>query len=456
MDLNNVPPAQVDRIANRVNDAKHNSYALNLPVKALSERGGGSPDNTRDKRGAHVQLLADESFLSLVHDFIFKEVAPWLLTEKTNLDEALAAAARTKCKKEKGKRKLFAAQGSFNAVLFVLVTAVAAAAARPRDKNGKVMEYELYMAAFFPSHPVYQLSFFSVANEAFARIRGIVRTAEDAEIGRVTATAAAAAASPILQRVREELGPIQAQQGVLEKKVDAMLSILVEMKASASALPVSEQAAATATPTVTVVGQSTAAAEQWPIVTEHHEDPVESTSTSASTRRRRDSVIVYSEGHVRMKELKFYPDAQSIFDDCFTGLNGTKSIKALEAEGTSWRSYDNGRKRFHELSFFIRFLERQAALPGSSHAAAVLELQRRVDTLGSCGRSTCPNWHGLIKQLNQEPEEQARKRPRRSSSVDTSAPSAAPWAEEDVPIEGAYALEEDPHLHGHVATSQGL
>ena len=448
MDLNNVSTAQVDRLANRVHDAKANSYALNLPLQALSERGGGCPDATKDKRGAHVDLLSDEEFCSHVEEFILDDVAPWLRTEKVNLAAAVAEAARTKSKTEMGKRHLFAGQGSLNAVMFAISVAVVAAAARPRDGQGRIIEGEKHMAALFPNNPVYQLPCF--LGEPFAKICAAVRAAENREMGRSNARAEVAAASPVLQRVREELAPLRQATderfSQLEGKVDLMLSLLSQKAAVPEPVPTTTAAVTAQATTAAVTAQATVLFSIPASVSTQS-----AAKMTSGTRHRRDKAINYALGHFRLKELSTYATAQSLFDDYTIGVNGNKSIKQLESEGKSWRGYDGAKQRWSELSVIFRFLDRYEALPGSSAIAAVQELQRRLDAVGFQGRSIKPNWHGLIKELRTEPDERARKRQRQATSLAASEPP--PWATVN---EGGVAPEEDPRLHHRVADAMGL
>ena len=82
-DESGVHPEQVDRLCNRIHDAKHSSYALNLPRDALVARAGGDPNSHGSYYAAHFAPMSN---------VLVELLLPWLRAEKDKLKVALEEA----------------------------------------------------------------------------------------------------------------------------------------------------------------------------------------------------------------------------------------------------------------------------------------------------------------------------------------------------------------------------
>ena len=99
-----VHPEQVDRLANRIHDAKHNSYATNFPRDALVAIAGG--DHQYQSAFCVTHLLPMD--MSVV-----EEALPWIKDEREKLQSAVAEAGAA-CHGKMSSGRLYCAQGKTN------------------------------------------------------------------------------------------------------------------------------------------------------------------------------------------------------------------------------------------------------------------------------------------------------------------------------------------------------
>jgi len=221
LDERNVLPEFVDRLANRLHDAKHSSYALNLPRDALL----GSAAFPGDVKN-HACYNPPHTSVEISDDAIF-ELLPWLRAERAKLDAALRAAEGLSFE-EKKKARLFCLQGGYDAIVFVVSTLIQVAAARPRDACGVIMATSKRMFELFPNNPVFQLAFFK--SDIFSAICCQVQAAEDFEIQGLVEDAAMGGLhmSPIASRLEAVVGPRLEAASSRIGQVQQDISLLVQ------------------------------------------------------------------------------------------------------------------------------------------------------------------------------------------------------------------------------------
>ena len=151
LDERNVLPEFIDRLANRLFDAKHSSYTLNLPRDALL----GSAACPGDVRN-HACYNPPHTSVQISDDALF-ELLPWLKAERAKLHAALLEAEGMSFA-EKKKARLFCLQGGFDAIKFVVSTLIQVAAARPRDARGVIVATSKRMCELFTNNPVFHFS----------------------------------------------------------------------------------------------------------------------------------------------------------------------------------------------------------------------------------------------------------------------------------------------------------
>ena len=456
MDANGVRAEDVDRLANRVKDAKSNSYALNLPVPSVAERGGRRLDDLNGPGPAHMQALP-----LVTSEHLNELTQGWILEEMRKVEEALETAARSASPSTQMRKfKLFAAKGSLAAVVFALKVCILAAAARPRDEFGHIVTESEPLFKKFPGFPPFQLPFFKSAS--FMILVRSVRQHEDNEIqGTPTANI-----TPVVTRVREAVEPLRTavSNGFLGFKLDleaeraarqesdkknASLEGMIRFHFSGAPLSHGDGHVHT-----TVQGQSG--------VQDSSVLPESSQEEEEAQARGYLCPLDFSKGHLPVKPLSSHVDIASICTDYITGINGTQSVKSLEAGGKKWRGWKGGAQRFNEYAVIYRLLDRQAEALGSYDEATKSLHKLVTEQFPPRGKSRSHNWKAAIKYLREQEKleygEHLPKRIKRGMGL----PSRPPQVEDEVFIDfhrdGSVieAPEVDPRLHDAVAGFMGL
>ena len=129
-----VSDEDIDRHCNRSQEGRsmctNDSYFVNFMRACLIVAAGGDREHPSSFHAAHFEGIVPDELVFLVF--------PWLREELESVRVALAGASGTRHKKKKDR--LFTAEGSLNAMFFIVRTLLRSCAARPRDDDNCIEE----------------------------------------------------------------------------------------------------------------------------------------------------------------------------------------------------------------------------------------------------------------------------------------------------------------------------
>ena len=381
--------SQLQRLAGREISVTANSYLLQLPPEAIALSAGFKKKNFQDAPTApHLSVP--------VPDELFALALPWYADELLAVEQAREAAAGNR--KAFSAKKLITALGSIQAVGFAVKVSLAAAAAHVRDEHGALLLHLPPMYLMFPQFPVYKHLRGVFEDDSFLRFAQRVNDAEIAEVTLSSLTAQAAAAEPTMDRFFQQVTPI------FEAMNSEFSKLRAEVRVAVSAMqPPPSAGTIGAAPLLPVTTPEPAETDDDDSV--HYNSDNDDTALSTGKKKRRKIVrakVSLLSHHVLMPQFKHITNAHHFWNIYSKGINGQKSLKQLEHESTSWRSYRNGKQRWSDMKLIGDFIEHH--IDGlNNYDSAVQHLQGIIDEVGRQGKSTAPNWVAVrnkIKSFN--------------------------------------------------------
>jgi hypothetical protein len=166
-------------------DPQAQSYLIDVPVTAMTQRAGGNHECTRAHNPAWATPVVDED--------LYRAAAPWLVTASQVVSLRIEECTSGK---EMAAKGLYTARGMLKAMAFAVKTALKAAAARPLDAAGQLDGDSSPLFQRAPQGQLYcQSPVYSSAE--FAVLVARVRSAQEAD----SATTALQNLTPITLRV---------------------------------------------------------------------------------------------------------------------------------------------------------------------------------------------------------------------------------------------------------------
>jgi len=298
------------------------------------------------------------------------------------------------------RQRLFSARGFDAALTFTVATAIAAAAARPRNADNHIQRESPPIHERFPGNPIYQLQFF--LSPEFLAFKAKVRAAEDDEMAMLESQSSfvgfdvrGGPLTPMSQRILEVLRPGQ-------------VLILHELQSLQAAVEKSTERRAL------FIASNSTGKNSGNDRSERTQEASEVRGANGRSRISRLEQVDPSAGHQFFVQMRSHRTAKELWTEYTTGINSGPSLRALEAQGPSWRNYGNARKRWSEQHFLYTFIEVQMT-NGASEDDAVAALQGLLDAHPR--KSALPNWTALMKQVSMLPEIQQFKKHRTKRHV---------------------------------------
>ena len=407
---------QIKRLADRCHDATHDSYLTNLPWQAVLGIAG------YDYAGLQGVQFAAHTRVS-VPDALFVLFSPWFPAQRIKVAAAIEEAKGSA--KKMNDQKLFSANGMLNAYELAVRTSVQVAAARPRDKKGKIQKDSPSLVEMFAgTNPAYQIEPFH--HPEFQKFRARVREVEDAELAEAEASSPSPGLSDFQHAVQPTLEKLQA---TLEQVVSSGYYRAHELMPNFGCINVSSSQGAgpdsSSGSSVSVPARPlrNPPASSWTLPSLRNAAPSPITSASfgsapaASTTQVGPQSVLFIEdcqkktqrrprivgvdtlkGHLHMRNLSEFENVDQLWDECVRGIDGKRGLRSIEQESKKWRDYKGGDKRWSERQPILCAVDEQIS-GGFSESKAIAVVQEQLDLVPKKGKSKKPNWCNFTRQL---------------------------------------------------------
>lgn len=420
-------PRMIESFMHRDYSQMVQSYCTSISPQILCAVAGYDKNDIKSAGAPHLDAVVQQDL-----DACIEMAFPWLPVEERKVavsKEEVYASLNFPTdsegrpmgnKKERTKRskslynllkdkRLLMREASVQAVREIARVVLRCAAARPRDANHHIVADDQPMYKRFWTHPVYQALSSQrtpvFASAAWARVEAAVAAAENRELahsveapvgsGALTRQIQVAMAPELkgLASRMNSLNSVQQETANAVKEVGDTVNALVPLMrglVKGNGFPVS---------TAGGVG----------LVQDHspvNEVPLSKSAVPSPQVRlgaSRQTYVQPAIGHEQMKEFGQIPNASAMLLEYKRTSALEKNRKVKGAIGYKWRSYRAAANAWYERGPIFRRIAR--LMDEAGEEAALQDLNNLATTKGSRGKSSAPDWEGIVKDLRQTPHE---------------------------------------------------